>query len=273
MALISLQNEKDMKRIVKPNLYLYETGKDRGRVCPIKKQWFVDGIWPALPLVTKAIIPVALSLRHDAKWAFQSDIYIASMAGIRNTSTVSKAFAGLVGMEDFEMVLEKNRYGHQSRKFRFQVRMARKQTFPFSCDIISAGLWYFANRPGKASYPALRFMARPFDREDYIAEYEHCDLVEGLIIDDEDDFDALLATRRFDIVDTTIAKIGEYAGLSRKSVRAGLQSLIDVDLVRKGKYGGYLVMVKPTTHFTPKIINKQVSKDLHSQFKKYNLPE
>ena len=213
------------------------------------KRWIKNMNWAALPKASKAIFPVIAAHCDKKGLAFPSERRIAILSG-RTDKVVRVGIKDLNGFPGFKVGYRITNTGKRGKRFEMNLPQIKQgETFPFHRCIIYGGNWSQCTPTAMALYPVMRRFSY-FDYDRYVEESD---------LDAEpSEFDEIYKTRDFDFCEAEPDIMAEFAGISRRSIKAALDVLGDRSLIEGISHGSWKVFLTPPKHFKRSFLNQQV---------------
>ena len=211
--------------------------------------WIKNMHWAALPKASKAIFPVIMAHCNTKGLAFPSERRIAILSG-RPDKSVRAGITELNGFPGFKIGYYITKRGKRAKRYHMKMpAIKRGETFPFRRCIIYGGNWSQLTPSATGLYPVMRYFGR-FDFDRYVEEID---------LDAElNEFNEIYQSRDFDFCEADPDIMAEFAGISRRSIKAALDNLEDKNLIEEISHGSWKVFLTPSMYFKRSFLNQQV---------------
>jgi len=232
-------------------MYQFTEDYDREIFFWFDKKLIENKNWALLPAAAKAVYPVIACHQNKKGVAYPGE----STIGILSGNTEKTVRGGIMGLEDlpgFTVSPYMTKRGRRSKKFILAKPPETKgRSFPFFKSILESGLWAHLKPTAQALYPVMRYYSY-FDYSIYSEEEE--------IDCSPDEFDQYFKDRKWELCEAQKDLLIEYAGITRRSLPAALNSLYHESLIEDYAYEdeifeGWKVIVRPQVLYKRDYLN------------------
>lgn len=219
------------------------------------KEWIIKdnlpGFWQGCPTAAQSVFPVLMRFMDEKHYSFPSEDTISRLCG-RDPKTVR---TGLEYLKTHGIEVEKiwNKKGHCFNRYKMPHWCYEKgKVFPVFHSIFDGGNWRVLSPAGQSLYPVMRCFGHFNYYEDGAEEvFSTRGISHGEYI-----------KRIHDVYELDTLSLMLFSGLSKNSVKPGLESLIRVGLLESTKESteeGHQILnvfLRPKGHFKLEDLNK-----------------
>jgi hypothetical protein len=232
----------------------------------LRQHFWFDGMriknqnWAPLSPAAKTVFPVIAAHTDAAGHAFPSEQTIAILSGLTE-KTARAGIHGLEALPGFTASPYVTARGRRSKRFHVKappIEIGR--SFPFFKCILDGGNWSQLTPTAHALYPVMRTFGH-FDFYD-APEDETAD---------PSAFKEEYIRRTFDLCEAEPDILADAAGISRKSLGAAMQSLVECHLLEQTDEGLRVYLIPPRV-FKPSWLNKRVAERYRETWQRKKLP-